>query len=71
LKGLIRHVNGLGMDFGLWVERMMVNANSDLYRQHPDWVMNFPGPARSELRNQMILEPGAQRCEGAPVHGAG
>jgi hypothetical protein len=43
------------MDFGLWVEPEMVNANSDLYRAHPDWVINFPGRPRSELRNQMIL----------------
>jgi alpha-galactosidase len=55
LKGLIDHVNSLGMDFGLWVEPEMVNANSDLYRKHPDWVLNFPGRTRSELRNQMIL----------------
>jgi alpha-galactosidase len=55
LKGLIDHVNGLGMDFGLWVEPEMVNANSDLYRAHPDWVMNFPDRPRSELRNQMVL----------------
>jgi alpha-galactosidase len=55
LKGLIDHVNGLGMDFGLWVEPEMVNADSDLYRAHPDWVINFPGRPRSELRNQMIL----------------
>jgi alpha-galactosidase len=33
----------------------MVNADSDLYRAHPDWVINFPGRPRSELRNQMIL----------------
>src|ERR1700739_3355489 len=33
----------------------MVNANSDLYRAHPDWVINFTGRPRSELRNQMIL----------------
>ena len=43
------------MDFGLWVEPEMVNANSDLYRAHPDWVINFPDRPRSELRNQMIL----------------
>ena len=55
LKGLIDHVNSLKMDFGLWVEPEMVNANSDLYRTHPDWVINFPNRPRSELRNQMIL----------------
>ena len=55
LNGLIRYVNGLGMDFGLWVEPEMVNRDSDLYRAHPDWVMNFPGRPRSELRNQLVL----------------
>jgi alpha-galactosidase len=55
LKPLIDHVNGLGMDFGLWVEPEMANPDSDLYRQHPDWVMNFPDRPRSELRNQLVL----------------
>jgi alpha-galactosidase len=55
LKPLIDHVNKLGMDFGLWVEPEMVNPESDLYRAHPDWVINFPGRPRSELRNQLIL----------------
>jgi len=35
------------MDFGLWVEPEMVNPDSDLYRQHPEWVLNFPGRPRS------------------------
>ncbi len=55
LKPLIDYVNHLGMDFGLWVEPEMVNPDSDLYRAHPDWVMNFPGRPRSELRNQLVL----------------
>jgi alpha-galactosidase len=55
LKPLIDHVNQLGMDFGLWVEPEMVNRDSDLYRAHPDWVMNFPERPRSELRNQLVL----------------
>lgn len=55
LKPLIDHVKGLGMEFGLWVEPEMINANSDLYRAHPDWVIHFPDRPRSELRNQMVL----------------
>jgi alpha-galactosidase len=55
LKPLIDYINQLGMDFGLWVEPEMVNRDSDLYRAHPDWVMNFPGRPRSELRNQLVL----------------
>ena len=55
LKGLIGAVNGMGMDFGLWVEPEMVNPNSDLYRAHPDWAMHFEGRPRTELRNQLLL----------------
>jgi alpha-galactosidase len=55
LKGLVDRVNSLKMDFGLWVEPEMVNANSDLYRAHPDWAINFPGRPRTELRTQMVL----------------
>src|SRR5207244_44652 len=43
------------MDFGLWVEPEMVNPDSDLYRKHPDWVLNFTGRPRSEGRNQLML----------------
>jgi alpha-galactosidase len=55
LKPLIEKVHALGMDFGLWVEPEMVNPDSDLYRKHPEWVLNFPGRPRSESRNQLVL----------------
>lgn len=55
LTGLIDHVNDLGMGFGLWVEPEMVNPDSDLYREHPDWVYHFPNRTRSEMRNQLVL----------------
>ena len=55
LKPLIDKVHSLGMDFGLWVEPEMVNPDSQLYRQHPDWVLNFPGRPRTEERNQLVL----------------
>jgi alpha-galactosidase len=55
LKPLIDKVHSLKMDFGLWVEPEMVNPDSDLYRKHPDWVLNFPGRPRSEERNQLVL----------------
>jgi alpha-galactosidase len=55
LKPLIDKIHSLGMDFGLWVEPEMVNPDSDLYRAHPDWVLNFPGRPRTEQRNQLVL----------------
>jgi alpha-galactosidase len=55
LKPLIDRVHALGMDFGLWVEPEMVNPDSDLYRQHPDWVLHFPGRPETEQRHQLVL----------------
>ncbi len=55
LKPLIDKVHSLGMSFGLWVEPEMVNPDSQLYRAHPDWVLNFSGRPRSEGRNQLVL----------------
>ncbi len=55
LKPLIDRVKGLGMDFGLWVEPEMINPDSDLYRAHPDWAMQFQGRPRTEGRNQLVL----------------
>lgn len=55
LKPLIDKVHSLGMDFGLWVEPEMVNPDSRLYREHPDWVLNFTGRPRTEERNQLVL----------------
>jgi alpha-galactosidase len=55
LKPLIDKAHSLGMDFGLWVEPEMVNPNSDLYRKHPDWVLNFTDRPRTEGRHQLVL----------------
>lgn len=55
LNPLIERVNALGMDFGIWVEPEMVNANSDLYRAHPNWTYHYPTRTAHELRNQLVL----------------
>jgi len=55
LTPLIDKVHALGMEFGLWVEPEMVDKDSDLYRKHPDWVINFAGRPRTEGRNELVL----------------
>ena len=55
LRPLIDRVHHLGMGFGIWLEPEMVNADSDLYRAHPDWVYHFANRSRSEIRNQLVL----------------
>ena len=56
VEGLAKKINKLGLDFGIWVEPEMVNVNSELYRAHPEWVMEIPGKPHSESRTQRILD---------------
>lgn len=55
LASLARRVNDLGMRFGLWFEPEAVNADSDLYRAHPDWAIRTPGRKPSHGRNEYLL----------------
>ena len=63
LKPLILAVKELGMSFGLWIEPEMVNPDSDLYRQHPEWVIHFSGRDRTLARNQCILNLGKEEVQ--------
>jgi alpha-galactosidase len=58
LRPLAEYVNGLGMQFGIWVEPEMVNPDSDLYRAHPEWAQHYPGRRRTQWRNQLLLNLG-------------
>ncbi len=56
LKPLIDHVTGLGMEFGIWFEPEMVNPDSDLYRAHPDWILQIEGVEQVPFRSQYVLD---------------
>ncbi|HZJ05439.1 MAG TPA: alpha-galactosidase [Nocardioidaceae bacterium] len=56
LHPIVDHVRGLGMDFGLWVEPEMVNADSDLAREHPDWVLKGRTVLPGDWRHQQVLD---------------
>lgn len=60
LAPLADYVHELGMDFGLWFEPEMVNENSHLARNHPEWILASQGSSEiSQLprrwRNQQVL----------------
>ncbi|ARQ70061.1 alpha-galactosidase [Streptomyces marincola] len=58
LHPLARHVRGLGLEFGLWVEPEMVNQNSDLARSHPEWILSTGDRMPPEARHQQVLDLG-------------
>jgi alpha-galactosidase len=56
LKPLIDEVRANGMEFGLWFEAEMVNADSDLYRAHPEWILHTANRIPIEARFQQVLD---------------
>ena len=45
-----------GFQFGIWIEPEMVNPKSELFDQHPDWVIAQPNRKHELQRNQMVLD---------------
>jgi alpha-galactosidase len=56
LGPLVDHVRSRGMSFGLWFEPEMVNPDSDLYREHPDWILAAGDRIPLLHRNQLVLD---------------
>lgn len=55
VEGLSKKIEEIGLKFGLWIEPEMVNKNSNLYREHPDWIISTPERTQSHGRNQYVL----------------
>ncbi|MGT2888630.1 alpha-galactosidase [Streptococcus didelphis] len=56
LIGISQKVHELGMLFGLWIEPEMVNKDSQLYREHPDWIFHHPAHSQTQGRHQYTLD---------------
>ncbi|KAA8490530.1 Alpha-galactosidase AgaA [Porphyridium purpureum] len=56
IEGLAREIEALGMKFGIWLEPEMVNYDSQLHRNHPDWSLHVPTRHRTTGRNQFVLD---------------
>jgi alpha-galactosidase len=62
LHPLIDKVTGLGMEFGLWFEPEMINLDSAIARQHPDWIMATGDRLPVESRHQQVINLGISDC---------
>ncbi len=57
LHKVIDHCKQLGIKFGIWFEPEMINPNSQLYREHPDYVLGNLNNKQIYLwRNQLHLD---------------
>lgn len=65
LNPFIEQVNNItvansssALEFGIWVEPEMVNPNSTLYQEHPEWALHSGKYARTLTRSQLVLNLG-------------
>lgn len=56
LKELIAEVKSMGLQFGIWVEPEMISEESDLYKAHPEWVIQAPSRPHTYSRSQLVLD---------------
>lgn len=53
---LVREAEKAGVKFGIWIEPEMVNPKSELYENHPDWVIRQEKRPEIYFRNQLVLD---------------
>src|SRR5262249_41093303 len=56
LADFVGHLREVGLGFGLWFEPEMINMDSDLAREHPEWVLSAGYRLPPEGRHQQVLD---------------
>jgi alpha-galactosidase len=56
LAHLAEEADRVGVGFGIWIEPEMVNPKSELFEQHPDWVIRQPKRELLFGRHQLVLD---------------
>lgn len=56
LKSFVEKVQNKGIKFGIWVEPEMISPDSNIFRNHPNWVFGANGREKSLSRNQLCID---------------
>ena len=58
IEGLLADARKHGIKFGIWIEPEMTNTVSELYEQHPEWIIKAPQrePVLGRGGTQLVLD---------------
>lgn len=56
LGKIVKKCKDNGIKFGIWFEPEMINSNSELYRNHPNFALGNPNIERTLSRHQMVVD---------------
>lgn len=53
---LVKEAKKNNVKFGIWIEPEMANPESELFKNHPDWIIKQPERPEKLYRNQIVLD---------------
>jgi len=56
ISSLVKEAKNNEVKFGIWIEPEMVSPKSELYENHPDWVVKEDKREEYYFRNQLVLD---------------
>lgn len=56
LRDFSEKIQDQGLELGLWFEPEMISLDTQLYEEHPDWVVGHPYERKSVGRGQFVLD---------------
>lgn len=56
LKHLVNNIHNLDMKFGIWFEPEALTKDTQLYKNHPDWLLGNSKKHLSQGRNQYLVD---------------
>ncbi|MFC6181695.1 alpha-galactosidase [Lactiplantibacillus daowaiensis] len=56
LADIAKRTHAKGLRFGLWFEPENISEDSELFQQHPEWVLGVPNRGRTLSRNEYVLD---------------
>ena len=51
-----QYIHDLGLKFGIWVEPEMINRNTNLFKEHPEFACIIPAREPIEKRHQLMID---------------
>ena len=63
LTSLSNKIRDIGLEVGLWFEPEMISKDSDLYKNHPEWVICSKRYDPISSRNQFVLNMGIKEVQ--------
>lgn len=58
LQHFANYIHERGLQFGIWFEPEMISMDSELYKNHPEYMLKVPNRTPSPSRNQYVLDIG-------------